>query len=287
MNQTPSITTMIRQCYSYLTGNEQKIASYVLDHSQEVPFMRIQDLALSAGVANSAVIRFCKTLGFSGYSEFRFKLRREEGNDLESFMLPTIDRNDDTPKVIQKVFLSNIHALNTALEQLDMDAVEGSLQILRGASRIVLLGTGTSEPAVLSAMYSLTQFGFNAVYATNGVTMRVGGMNMQPGEVAVGISYCGHTRDTVESLWLAHENGASTIALTGYPDSELCRNADVVLCAPPENIPYLADGAITSTRNSLICLLDALIIALACRDYDASIERIHRRNTHIFPHVRL
>ena len=110
---------------------------------------------------------------------------------------------------------------------------------------------------------------------------------MQPGEVAVGISYCGHTRDTVESLWLAHENGASTIALTGYPDSELCRNADFVLCAPPENIPYLADGAITSTRNSLICLLDALIIALACRDYDASIERIHRRNTHIFPHVRL
>ena len=37
-------------------------------------------------------------------------------------------------------------------------------------------------------------------------------------------------------------------------------------------IPYLADSAITSRRNSLMCLSDALIIALACKSVVTEVE---------------
>ena len=201
-------------------------------------------------------------------------------------MLPTIKHGDGITEIFNKIFVSNIHSLYATIQQLDMERAARAVDLMKNARQILLLGTGTSEPAVSGAVYQLMQFGYSSASATNGITMRTAAMNLNEGDVAIGISYCGHTRDTVESLDLAHQTGAACIALTSYEDAPLCRNADVVLYAPPENIPYMSDGAITSTRNSLVCILDSLIISLACQDYHHSIAKIQMRNTLIFPSVR-
>lgn len=286
MENISSILLSIRQQYQNLTGSERRIAEYILNHSEEIAGMRIHELANASGVANSAVIRFCKSLGFSGFSEFKFNLTTEGAKAQETYMLPSIKHGDGITEIFNKIFVSNIHSLYATIQELDMECAAKAVEYMKNARQILLLGTGTSEPAVISAVYQLMQFGYSSVSATNGVTMRTAAMNLKKDDVAIGISYCGHTRDTVESLDLAHETGAACIAITSYKEAPLCQNADVVLYAPPENIPYMSDGAITSTRNSLICILDSLIIALACQDYHHSITKIQMRNTHIFPNVR-
>lgn len=286
MENIPSLLLTIRQQYENLTESEKRIAEYVLNHSDEIANMRIHELASATGVANSAVIRFCKSLGFSGYSEFKFSLTAENTRMPDTYMLPTIKHGDGITEIFNKIFVSNIHSLYATIQQLDMERAARAVDLMKNARQILLLGTGTSEPAVSGAVYQLMQFGYSSASATNGITMRTAAMNLNEGDVAIGISYCGHTRDTVESLDLAHQTGAACIALTSYEDAPLCRNADVVLYAPPENIPYMSDGAITSTRNSLVCILDSLIISLACQDYHHSIAKIQMRNTLIFPSVR-
>ncbi len=78
---------MIRQRYENLTGGEKRVADYVLTHSKSIAGMRTCDLAAASGVAGSAVIRFCKELGFTGYSEFKFNFSVETASTAEPFML--------------------------------------------------------------------------------------------------------------------------------------------------------------------------------------------------------
>ncbi|MDO4546780.1 MAG: MurR/RpiR family transcriptional regulator [Clostridia bacterium] len=286
MENIPSILLMIRQRYPDLTSGEKRVAEYVLTNSNAIVKMRIRDLAQACGVASSAVIRFCKEMGFSGYSEFRFNFSAETASAPEPFMLPVIKRGDGTSEIFNKVFTSNINSMYETIQHLDMKQVEKAVELLRSSSRIVLLGTGTSESVAIDGVYHLMQIGCSVSCATNGVTMRTVALNLTKGETAIGISHCGHTRDTVESLHLAHLSGAATIAITSYKDSPLCEKADVVLNVHSDDILCPTDSAIISARTSHICILDALSVSLASCNYDKSITKIHQRNTIIFPSVR-
>lgn len=58
-----------------LTKKESLIAEFILDNFTEACFMTSSDLAARIGVSNSSVIRFTRTLGFSGYMEFQRTMR--------------------------------------------------------------------------------------------------------------------------------------------------------------------------------------------------------------------
>ncbi len=285
MQKKTSILLLIRQRYQNLTGNEKRVADYILAHDESITKLHIHDLAVASGVAKSAVVRFCKAIGFTGYSDFKFNFA-ESKNTEEPFMLPVIKRGDHAKDIFNKIFTSNINSLYETMQRIDMNQVDHAVKLLLNARQILLLGTGSSESVVVNAAYHFHQFGYRVSTATSGVMMRTVALNMEKEDVAIGISYCGHTHDTVEALYLAHRSGAATIAITSYDDSTLCENADVVLYAPPGDIPYMTDDAVVSPRISHNCILDSLVITLACQRYDYSISKIRERNTIVFPSIR-
>ena len=67
----------IRNQYEMLTRIERQIADYILNNSGQVLEMNVAEVAAAAGTAGSAVIRFCKKLGYTGFSQFRMALARE------------------------------------------------------------------------------------------------------------------------------------------------------------------------------------------------------------------
>ena len=62
---------MIRQEYGALSRQLKLIARYVEQHRDQIGLDRIQDVARNSGVQPSAVIRFAKRFGFSGYTEMQ------------------------------------------------------------------------------------------------------------------------------------------------------------------------------------------------------------------------
>ena len=67
----------IRNQYNTLTKTERQIADYILANSSSVVEMSVADLAAASAAAGSAVIRFCKTIGYTGFSQFRITLAME------------------------------------------------------------------------------------------------------------------------------------------------------------------------------------------------------------------
>jgi DNA-binding MurR/RpiR family transcriptional regulator len=89
---------------------------------------------------------------------------------------------------------------------------------------------------------------------------------LDAGDVAVGVSHTGRTRETVEIVAEAGCHGATTIALTSFPGSPLADVADVVLLTSVHGTPLRPDAL--SARHSQLVVLDLLYIAVAQRLHD-------------------
>ena len=53
------------------------IANYILENSSDACFMTSTEIAMKLGVSESSVIRFSRSLGFSGFMDFQKALRKD------------------------------------------------------------------------------------------------------------------------------------------------------------------------------------------------------------------
>ena len=59
-----------------LTKTQKTIAEFILDNSSEACFMTSTEIAQKLSVSESSVIRFSRSLGFSGFMDFQKALRK-------------------------------------------------------------------------------------------------------------------------------------------------------------------------------------------------------------------
>ncbi|MGF1807041.1 MurR/RpiR family transcriptional regulator, partial [Aliivibrio sifiae] len=87
---------------------------------------------------------------------------------------------------------------------------------------------------------------------------------MQPGDFAVGISHSGNSLETTKALRLAKENGATTIAITHNPRSDITKFSDYVLVNG--NRQGQLQGDSIGTKISQLFVLDLIYTLLVKRD---------------------
>jgi DNA-binding MurR/RpiR family transcriptional regulator len=97
---------------------------------------------------------------------------------------------------------------------------------------------------------------------------------LPPGDVAVAITYSGDTKDIVETVTVAREAGATTIAFTAHSRSHLANLCDLVMLTGPMETP-LASGTIRSTVAQLH-VLEVLFAGVLLRRPDRGLAIIQR-----------
>jgi len=270
------ISAQIKNLYQELTEREQRIASYVLAEPEKVTHMTAKELASECSTVPSAVIGFCKSIGVDGFSKFKILLSRDVGKTDSTEPLPAFDKDDDTQAVFSKVFNSGINTLSDTLRMLDFENIKEITKKLFEAERIFIFGVGTSSVVAIDANYRFSQFGFHAYAYTDILFMNVMAVNMNPGDVAIGISHSGRTKVVVDAIRHAKKAGAGTIALCSFSGSPLCRESDysISVYADEENYPVEA----VSARVAHMCIIDAIMMTLATMKYDDFSEYITKRN---------
>lgn len=265
----------IRNQYNTLTRTERQIADYILGNSDTVVDMNVARLAAASKTASSAVIRFCKAIGYSGFSQFRIALAMELASRPVS-VLPLLSASDTSRDAAQKVFDSSIRTLQNTLSMLDICVVDALVDGLLHAGRICIFGVGTSSPIAEDTGYRLLQLGLPAYSYKDILFMPVAAMNLKKGDLAIAISHSGRTQATLEALLLAREQGAATAAITSYRTSPLAQAADYPLTAYPDDINYPVEAV--SARLAHICILDAVMVILTLRRKDQAAAHLKARN---------
>lgn len=266
-----SFMPQIRRHYPSLTNAEKSLADYILQYPSEAVDLSAAALAARAGTAPSAVIRFCKSLGYDGFSAFKLQLAVELSRQTPSSYMSSVEPGDSSRVILDKIFAANIKALQDTAARLDKKAFDSTVELLSRARCIYIYGVGTSAGMVGELQHRLMVLGYQAHGYTDSVSMRLSTMNLTAQDVAFGISHTGRTAATADTLALAKAAGAATVCLTSYSGSPITESSDHVLTVFCDETQYPIEA--TSARIAQTGVIDALVAALSARNYADSTQR--------------
>ncbi len=248
-----------------LSPAEDRVAECVLADPRAAAGLTISELAVQAKTSETTVLRFCKRLGLPGYPQLRLALAAESAQPRSRIVADTdINEGDTVDDIIAKIAFADASAVEETAAQLDRGALTRAADAIAGAGRVDLYGIGASAIVGTDAQQKLHRIGVVAFFWNDPHSCLTSATLLHRGDVAIGISHSGTTRETIEALSKARSQGATTIALTNFPLSRLAAGADIVLTtAAREN--SLRSGA-TASRIAALTVIDCLYIAVAQRD---------------------
>lgn len=261
----------IKNRYNSLTKTEKRIADYILSYSDKVIFSSAADIAEKTDTVKSAVVRFCKSIGFDGYNELKVALAMDLSKNKELNFTPYIHPDDEADEILDKVFAANVKTLHDTAEKIDRNALRRAVELIRNARNVYIYGIGTSSALVNDFQYRLMQLGISVLCFTDVPTMKISTMNLKEGDVAIGISHSGRTVATVDALSLAKKQGADTVCVTSYPHSSITKVSDCAITVYSDEVQYPVEAV--SARISQISVLDTIAVSLSAKNYDDTLSR--------------
>src|SRR5690349_10241699 len=255
------------------TGALQRVAEQVLSDPAAAARATIVELAERSGTSPATVTRFCRALGFEGYAELRLAIAGETGRAARAAGWAVdigreIQPNDPLERVLHQIMAADTRALTETAALLDLAAVERAADAVAASSRVDIYGIGGSALVGAELQLCLHRIGLAAWWWTDVHNGLASAALLHTGDVAIGISHSGATRETIEMLAEAGSSGATTVALTSFPRSPLAEVADIVLLHAMQATTFRTDAL--SGRHPQLVVLDLLYIAVAQRTYDQS-----------------
>lgn len=263
----------IRVAQPGMAKGARRIADFVLAEPERVVGMSVTELSEAVGVSEGSIVNFCRTIGLTGFQHLKLSLAREVVQPVQ-FIHEDLSRDDDTDMICRKVFHSGIQALRDSLSVLDPQSLGQAVEAIRTARRVEIYGIGSSAPIADDTHYRMLRIGLDARAVTDSHVQAISASQCTPDVAVLTISHSGATHETVASTRLAKEAGARTIVITNFARSPIQTYADIVLFTMARETRFRTE-AMTS-RIAQLCVVDALIAALALADYDRSTERLRQ-----------
>lgn len=271
MDATPDIGVRIRALLPSLAPAERRVAERVLADPAAVAASTISALAQECATSETTVIRFCRTVGFTGYPALRLALAAEQGRSERSRhrdITGDIVADDDLDTVVATIAFADASAVEETARQLDLDQLHLVIDAIVAAPRVDVYGVGASGLVALDIQQKLHRIGRVAFAWPDPHMALTSAALLGPDDVAVAISHSGATQDTLDALQVAQRSGATTVALTNYPRSPLATRADHVLTTAARETTFRS-GA-TASRLAQLTVVDCVFVGVAQRTYETS-----------------
>lgn len=253
----------IKSVYPSLTPTEKRVADYCMEHPQETIYLSVTQLGEKCGVGESTIIRFSQAAGFSGYQDLKLNLALELPTNAYQHepIDGTLEPDDSTQILIQKVTTMNVRALQDTAKLIDPQALEQAIVRIVQAKRLFLVGVGTSGITALDAQSKFLRIGRLAFANSDAHLQIMSVANAKEGDVCLGISHSGSTKDTVDSMRLAKKNGMFTISVTDIVKSPITEISDLVLLTGSAEDPL--QGGSLSSKIAQVHVLDLIYTGVA------------------------
>lgn len=265
--------TRIRVAYPTMAKGAQRIADFILAQPSDIVGMSVTELSDATDVSEGSVINFCRAIGLSGFQQMKLSLAQELVQPVQ-YIQEDLARDDDVDAVRRKIFHSGIQALRDTMSVLEPEALTAARDILRTARRIEVYGIGSSAPIAEDAHYRMLRIGLDVRVVVDSHIQAISASRCSPDVAVLTISHSGATHETVVATRLAREAGAKTVVITNYARSPIQSVADVVLFTMARETKFRTEAM--ASRIAQLCVVDALIAALAMADYERSTEALRQ-----------
>lgn len=239
----------------HMSKSQKKIASYILENPNTVPFFTVSKLAKMTEVSEATVVRFATFLGYSGFPELQQYML-----DAVEKQLTTVERLEmsrtvynEEEKGIYEIFQDDLANIQTTIEKLDIASFKKAAHALLHAEIIYIVASrsAVSLGFFLEYYFDMILGNCELVKAADSVYERLHGLNEN--DVVVGLSFSRYTKKTIDIVSFAKDRGATVLAITDSLLSPLVPFSDITLVAPSQMPTFLDSFA------GPLCLINALI----------------------------
>lgn len=267
--------------YDSLSKRLQEIAVYAWDNPTVMAMETTSVIAERAGVQPSALIRFAKAFGYSGFSEmqgpFQAHVTERSASYKERFRTVSNDGKTLDKGNPNDLLFEYCEANKAALSQLQEGAasleLEKAVAILRKAQHVYVMGQRRSYPVASYISYSL-----NHVECRAHLLHGIGGMLAEQSQAIskddalIAISYSPYSEETARLVTMARKKQVPVIVITDSLLNSIASQAAVCF--------EVHDAEVYTFRSlsASMCLAQALTTSLAIeRDQTAKKKRKKKR----------
>lgn len=213
----------LNQLYLSLSPSEQRVGDFVQKHPERVVVASIQALAHECGTSDATVLRFCRSLGYSGYQDFKSSLIPML---LQGGVPTRPELGDGAPLATYATRLGE--DVHNSLGMLEPEKLRRVAAALVQARRIVLVGLAGSAGVAKIFADSLFSIGIPAVCLSDRVEVERMSAMLDHRDVVFGISHSGETPEVLMAVERGKAQGALTAGMTNFSPSPLAGAAEHV-----------------------------------------------------------
>ena len=198
----------VKQQEFKLNDTDDEIVDYIRTNRERIPNLSIQKVAQDLYIVPNAIMRLCRKLGYTGYSQLKILLQTEERDGL----------------IVDKLFNQNIHK---SIDLINYDTLKDVASKMYGCKIIHFIGVGDSLKYCEMMTNYMEVYDFRAKnYQTyREIEYRI--QHASEKELLFIISASGRNSRINEWLKIAKKNGVTIISITHFGDNELSQLADI------------------------------------------------------------
>jgi RpiR family transcriptional regulator, carbohydrate utilization regulator len=212
-----SMLERIKASLPSLAPAEQRVGKLVLLDPRTFANLPVSELSDRAHVSKPTVVRFCRSMGYDGLSDFKLKLAGSVSEGVP-FIHRSVDTDDKVSDVMVKVIDNTVAAFLKYRNDASSFAYEKAAQALADTyqqrKRIEFFGVGNSGIVAQDAQHKFFRLGVTSIAYSDGHMQVMSASTVGPGDCVVVVSNSGRTRDLMDACDIARKNGATTIVLT-------------------------------------------------------------------------
>lgn len=231
-----------------LNNLEQDVYTYISQHLEEVNKLKIRELANSIHVSTATILRFCKKMGYRGFSDFKWTLN--------AYL-------EKAPPVETDGYQNNLRPLSNFIahaQATDFQKQVANLSTyLQKFDTIFFFGVSTNA--------TLAEYGTRYFSSIGKPTYIIGDpyQTLQPSQyknaALLALTQSGESREVIQQVELFKRHQAGTSVITTSPQSTVATLSETKLCY---NFPktILTEGSDKTTTNIEISSQVPLILIL-------------------------
>ena len=264
----------LRRRYDRLTQSQKRIAEYIVEHSEQVAFSTVDQMAARLEVNPSTIVRFTYRLGLNGFPDLQQRMRQIVRGQLSR--VSEVTSETSSAGYLQGTShgaslahdLQNLHRTVAGLKAADLDK---AVDLLDRSRRVYVVAGLSSHPVAHYFALILDRLrGDVILLGTEDGLSQSQLAEIGANDCVVAFTFPRYAAATHRVVQLAKATKSQVIAVTDSPISAVGQTAEIVL---------IAASAGTGPHNSLVApmaVANALLNGMVVAKGTSGLERYGR-----------
>jgi DNA-binding MurR/RpiR family transcriptional regulator len=272
--QFHKIHTAIRAQLGTLTPTERRIASYLLEQTQEIALISVHELASRLHTGPASIIRVVRKLGYASFAGMKTELRE----DIRNMTSPLVQFRSSLDRGLEPglaefrhIAEQEVRNIDNTLTLLNKKAFAEAVHLLVGAHHIYTIGIGISAHLAGMVSFILRRIGLKAdAIPHTGLRLTEHLVALGKGDVLVAFSFPPYSEQTIEAAAMAKAQGVAVVGFTNRQLAPIVEHCNVLLIAKTESrLP-------TNSLSAPLLLVYGLTSAIAAQTRPRSLRTLEK-----------